>query len=326
MNVCSLFLLAGATVLSVGYSVLSGGSASAMPDGQSSDRLVGHLATNPSARFELRNVGPTINGKSDDYAPCVTADGLTLYFVSDRRRSYGYGNHDVWASLKISSADTEFGDPGLLPSPINTDGNEGTVSISSDGRVLYFTACDRAVGPGDCDIYRAEFDGRASSNFGIFPSIDSPAWESQPSISADGTTLYFVSDRHGALGGDKDADIWYSVRDSSGGWSVPRNIGAPINTKKREDSPYILGDSLLFFSSAGHGGLGGLDYFASRRQPDGTWGEPINLGELVNSPRDERFITATADGSVFYVSSERTDLPHYGGLDIYMLRLVEEGR
>lgn len=326
MKIFFLPLLAAVTIIAICSAIPSGGSAAPVPDGTTSDHIIGSLATAPAVQLELRNAGPSVNTKSEEYAPCITADGLTLYFVSDRiPGGYGYGNHDIWASMKIASTDTEFGEPGRLPKPINSEGNEGAVAISSDGRTIYFTACDRAVGFGNCDLYQAEFDGYTWSNFGIFTAIDSPDWESQPAISSDGNTLYFVSDRPGALGGKDDADIWYSVRDSVGRWSVPRNIGKPINTPKREDSPCILlGDSVLYFSSQGHGGSGGFDFFASKRQPDGTWGEPVNLGTLVNSPRDERFMTATADGSVIYFSSERTDLPHYGGLDIYMLRPVEE--
>jgi outer membrane protein OmpA-like peptidoglycan-associated protein len=149
--------------------------------------------------------------------------------------------------------------------------------------------------------------------------INSSYWDSQPSISSDGKTLYFVSNRPGAMGGDEDADIYVSTLGADGRWSAPRNLGAPINTTEKEDSPFIIaGSGALYFSSAGHGGEGGLDFFVAKRQADGTWGEPENLGAPFNTKRDERFITLPAAGDIVYFSSERTDLPNAGKLDIFM--------
>jgi outer membrane protein OmpA-like peptidoglycan-associated protein len=149
--------------------------------------------------------------------------------------------------------------------------------------------------------------------------LNSPQWDSQPSISSDGKTLYFVSNRPGAMGGLGDADIYISTKQSDGKWSAPKNLGAPINTTEREDSPFILpGGKVLYFSSAGHGGFGGLDFFTSKLKPDGTWAEPENLGEPFNTSKDERFITLPAAGDIVYFASERTDLDNAGQLDIFM--------
>jgi outer membrane protein OmpA-like peptidoglycan-associated protein len=267
--------------------------------------------------FRIRNIGTIVNTPNLEYAPTVTADGRTLYFVSDRPG--GVGGHDFWYTTKRERLDTDFTAPVNLGKPVNTELNEGVASIAADGQTIYFTGCNRADGLGDCDIYEAELDGSEWKNVRDVSEINSPYWDSQPSISSDGKTLYFVSNRPGALGGDGDADIYVSTLGSDGRWSAPRNLGEPINTAEREDSPFIIaGSGALYFSSAGHGGEGGLDFFVSKRQADGTFGQPENLGPLYNTSRDERFITLPAAGDIVYFSSQRNDLGSSGQLDIFM--------
>jgi outer membrane protein OmpA-like peptidoglycan-associated protein len=267
--------------------------------------------------FKIRNLGTVVNTQYLEYAPTITADGKTLFFVSDRPG--GVGGHDFWYTTKAGRLDTVFADPVNLGRPINTPLNEGVASIAADGQTIFFTACNREDGLGDCDIYEAELDGSQWINVRNVSEINSPEWDSQPSISSDGKTLYFVSNRPGALGGIGDADIYISTKQSDGKWSAPRNLGAPINTGEREDSPFILpGGKVLYFSSAGHGGLGGLDFFSATLKSDGAWGTPENLGEPFNTGKDERFITLPAAGDIVYFASERTDKGNSGLLDIFM--------
>lgn len=267
--------------------------------------------------FIIRNLGPMVNSENLEYAPTITADGKTLYYVSNRPG--GVGGHDFWVTTKGDRLDTVFTEPYNLGAPVNTELNEGVSSIAADGQVIYFTACNRNDGLGDCDLYEAELDGTEWVNVRNISEINSAYWDSQPSISSDGKTLYFISNRPGAMGGPDDADIYYSTLQSDGRWSEPKNLGEPINTKKREDSPFIFpGGKVLYFASAGHDGFGKLDFFASRLQPDGTWGEPENLGKPFNTSQDERFITLPAAGDVIYFASERKDVGNEGTLDIYM--------
>lgn len=268
-------------------------------------------------RFRIRNIGFICNTPSLEYAPTITADGRTLYFVSNRPG--GVGGHDFWYTTKKERLDTIFADPTNLGRPINTELNEGVASIAADGQTIYFTGCNRPDGLGDCDLYEAELEGTEWKNVRNVSEINSPYWDSQPSISSDGKTLYFVSNRPGAMGGEGDADIYVATLGSDGKWSAPRNLGAPINTKEREDSPFIIaGSGALYFSSAGHGGEGGLDFFVAKRQAGNTWGAPENLGPPFNTERDERFITLPAAGDIVYFSSARNDLDNAGELDVFM--------
>jgi len=271
----------------------------------------------PPKDFQIRNVGSVVNAGELEYAPTITADGRTLYFVSNRPG--GVGGHDFWITRKEKRLDTVFSVPENLGAPVNTELNEGVASIAADGQTIFFTGCNRSDGLGDCDLYEAELDGGKWINVRNIGEINSAYWDSQPSVSSDGKTLYFVSNRPGATGGLGDRDIYYSTRMGDGRWSAPRNLGPPINTDEREDSPFIIaGGGALYFSSAGHGGFGGLDFFVARHNPDGSFGTVENLGEPFNTSKDERFITLPAAGDVIYFSSERTDLRNFGQLDIFM--------
>lgn len=268
--------------------------------------------------FKIRNLGFIVNTGDLEYAPTVSIDGRTLYFVSDRPG--GVGGHDFMYTTKADRLDTVFTAPLNLGAPINSPLNEGVASIAADGQTIYFTGCQREDGLGDCDIYEAELDGTEWKNIRNVTEINSPYWDTQPSISSDGRTLYFVSNRPGGTGSSRsDTDIYMSTLGADGRWSAPRNLGAPINTEKREDSPFILaGSKVLYFASAGHGGEGGLDFFVSEAGEGGTWKQPENLGRPYNTSKDERFITLPAAGDIVYFSSERTDMPNAGRLDIFM--------
>lgn len=306
------FLVALAAFLSAGVGL----TLHAQPDGGKGND--GSTAGDQKFQeFIIRNLGPIINSPNLEYAPTITADGRTLYYVSNR--AGGVGGHDFWVTTKANRLDTNYTDPYNLGAPVNTALNEGVASISADGQVIYFTACNRDDGLGDCDLYEAELEGTEWKNVRNISEINSAYWDSQPSISSDGKTLYFISNRPGAMGGPDDADVYISRLQSDGRWSEPVNMGAPINTKKREDSPFIFpGGKVLYFASAGHGGYGKLDFFVSTLKADGTWGEPENLGKPFNTSQDERFITLPAAGDVVYFASERDDVGNEGTLDIYM--------
>ncbi|MEO6633541.1 MAG: OmpA family protein, partial [Mucilaginibacter sp.] len=146
--------------------------------------------------------------------------------------------------------------------------------------------------------------------------VNTTGWESQPSISADGKTLYFVSNRKGGYGG---YDIWKSALTDKG-WGEPENLGPNINTIYDEQSPFIHpDDSTFYFCSNGWPGLGGKDLFMSRLSKDGKWQKPENLGYPINSSGDENGLTLTANGSYAFFSSN--NLNGFGGYDIYTFEL-----
>ncbi|GAB5466075.1 MAG: hypothetical protein Kapaf2KO_15110 [Candidatus Kapaibacteriales bacterium] len=291
-----------------------------------------------SQNIRIINLGPAINHDDFDYAPTISADGKTLYYVSNREGSiynekYGVLTHDFWYAKKNDRYDSVFYEiKNLDPSNrygtkgVNTEGNEGTASIGSDRQTIYFTACSRSDGLGSCDLYRSTIEGDVwTLPINLGPNINSDAFESQPSISADGSTLYLISTREGPNSdGELDPenyDIWYSEYDwDLEEWGKAKNLEA-LNTPGTEESPFIAADnSTLFFSSNGHEpSVGGQDFFFSVNDGLGNWSKPENLGEPLNTDLDEKFISLPASGDIIYFSSTREDINGYqGNLDVFM--------
>jgi len=265
--------------------------------------------------FKPVNVGSEVNTGDDEYMPAVTADESRLIFTRKINN-----NEDFYESIKV---DGKWQEATYLKGRINTPQyNEGSQSISPDGRILFFTGCNRPDGLGRCDIYISQKKGDEwGKPFDIPPPVNTPGWESQPSLSADGRTLYFVSNRKGGYGG---YDIWKSNLTDKG-WSDPENLGPDINTSMDEQSPFIhADDSTLYFCSNGWPGMGGMDLFVSRLGKDGKWGKPVNLGYPINSSGDENGLTLTANGTYAFFASNK--LNGQGGYDIYTFELPAELR
>ncbi len=264
--------------------------------------------------FKPVNLGPTINTKEQEYLPVLTADEETLIYTRQANR-----NEDFYKSVK---KDGKWENAEYLSKNINTAiYNEGAQCISPDGMYMFFTGCNRPDGLGRCDIYLSKREGKNwSQPFNIGAPVNTPGWESQPSLSADGRTLYFVSTRAGGLGG---YDIWKSELKDGGGWSVPVNLGPNINTAYDEQSPFIHpDDETLYFSSNGWPGFGNKDLFISRKNPaDQTWQKPQNLGYPINTFGEESGLTISSNGkSAFFASDNKEG---FGGLDIYSFELPE---
>ncbi|RZL39600.1 MAG: hypothetical protein EOO96_00225 [Pedobacter sp.] len=264
-------------------------------------------------KFEPKNMGFYVNSENRDYFPALTADGQTIIFtrVVD-------GNEDFFISNK---KDNEWQKATSLSNAINTKNfNEGAQSISPDGKYLFFTGCNRPDGLGRCDIYVSHKDGNdwgKPKNLGNV--INSEHWESQPSISPDGGTLYFVSNRPGGIGG---YDIWKSMLSDEGTWSDPVNLGPQINTPFDENTPFMHADGkTLYFSSNGWPGFGDKDIFYSVITEDGNFETPINLGYPINTFNEEIGLIVTADGSEGLFSSNLGG--GFGDLDIYRFKLPE---
>lgn len=260
--------------------------------------------------FKPVNIGSEINTTADEYSPIATADEKTLIFTRQIN-----GNEDFYQATKQTN---QWQTATYLSAQINTPtNNEGSQSISQDGKYLFFTGCNRPDGLGRCDIYISQKKGDEwGKPFDLSPPVNTSGWESQPSISADGRTLYFVSNRQGGYGG---YDIWKSTLTPKG-WGQPENLGANINTAFNEQSPFIHADNnTLYFCSNGWPGMGNQDLFVSRLGDDGKWGKPENLGYPINTHGDETALTLTANGSTAYFASN--NLKGLGGFDIYTFEM-----
>jgi outer membrane protein OmpA-like peptidoglycan-associated protein/tetratricopeptide (TPR) repeat protein len=276
--------------------------------------------------FKPINLGDSINSPYDDYMNAVTADEQQLYLTRKIPRTHHAAeestefNEDFYKAIKVDSVWHKAVNMGP---PINTEENEGALCISPDGKYIFFAACNRPDGYGSCDIYWSKKTGDIwSTPENLGPVVNSSSWDSQPSFSSDGKTLYFASKRPGGKG---SSDIWETELQSDGSWSVPVNLGDSINTKYEEMAPFIHPDNhTLYFSSRGHQGMGGFDLFVSRMDADGKWSSPVDLGYPINTYADELNLVVNAKGDLAYISSDK--LGGKGGMDVYSFKLYKEAQ
>nr|WKN35293.1 OmpA family protein [Tunicatimonas sp. TK19036] len=255
------------------------------------------------------------------YFPVLTVDQKTMIFTGRRGVSPRY-DEDIYISRK--NAEGEWMAPESLSENINTMRNEGTCSISADGRTLIFTSCEGRDGYGSCDLFISTRKGDEWSmpkNLGT--AVNSSAWESQPSLSADGRTLYFVSDRQGGHG---KRDIYVTERTVKGEWSKAKNVGKEINTARDEVSPFIhVNGQTLYFASNGRPGFGGFDLYVTERSKN-RWSAPENLGYPINTFEDQASLFITADGRDAYYSNEEQRQGEYVRSEIFTFSIPQEIR
>lgn len=274
--------------------------------------------------FNSVSIGSSINTGDDEYWPSITADGQTLMFTRQPAITYnpapsGQVQEDFYLSYFSDNSWQKAFNAGA---PLNTRQNEGAQTLSSNGNYMYFTACDRPGGLGSCDIYFSAFnEGKWSEPSNLRSPVNTSYWESQPSISADGKTLFFSSGRPGGLGGK---DLWFSRMNDKNLWTDPVNLGNTINTDGDEMSPFIHFDGrTLYFASDGRTGMGGFDIYMTRMNDDSTWTEPQNLGYPINTYNDEMGLVIESGGQKAYFSSIRDKL---NGKDIFCFNLYESVR
>lgn len=267
--------------------------------------------------FVPRPLGDTVNCFPMQYFPVLTADEQELIFT----RRLGESNEDD-EDLVISKKDSlgHWQKPESISPNVNSEFNEGTCSISADGRQLIFTSCLGRKGFGNCDLFQSlKVGGIWSQPLNMGPQINSAAWESQPSLSADGRVLYFLSDRKGGLG---NRDIYVSHQIEPNKWTKAENLGPKINTSYDEISPFVHANGrTLFFAANGRLGFGGYDLFRSEKE-NGEWQEPINFGYPVNNHEDQFSLFITADGKRGYYSHEEGSKNTSG--KIYEITVPEE--
>lgn len=262
--------------------------------------------------FKPINLGDNVNSTFDEYWPSLTADESLLVFtrlITESKKSNEVNlkpQEDFYVSHWIDSL---WLPAKPLSEIINTKNNEGAQSITADGKYMYFTACDRADSYGRCDIYYSVRQGNFwSKPINVGRPVNSKDWEAQPSVSADGRELYFVSNRKSGKG---NMDIWHSslieiLPDGKQRWTQPINLS--INSSSNEMSPFIhAGNQYLVFSADGLTGMGGYDLFKTERKADRNWSEPVNLGYPINTYSDEIGLIINAKGDKAYFSSDRLE-------------------
>ena len=273
--------------------------------------------------FNPQNMGNTINSKYQEYLPSLTADEQTLVFTRKvwARDAQPVGNEeDLYMSSKVNG---QWTPATRMPSPLNSDGNEGAECISQDGRVMFFTACERKGGAGSCDLYLCTRSGdKWSAPRNLGNPVNTGGWETQPSFSIDGRTLYFASNRPGGKGGN---DIWKTILMDNGRWSKPINLGDSINTPGDERCPFIhYDDQTLYFASNGHVGMGDMDIFYSRKINDSTWSKPVNIGYPINTKGEDASLIVSPSGKTAIFTSDRDG--GFGSLDLYQFELYKDAQ
>lgn len=275
--------------------------------------------------FTPQNMGKMINTPYDEYLPALTADEQTLVITrKEPRKSTTTAITPEEEDFYISTLDTNgnWTMAQRVSEPLNSNDNEGAQCISQDGRFIVFTICGEG-GLGSCDLYWSKKIGdRWSKPRNLGAAVNSRYWDSQPSFSIDGKTLYFTSNRPGGKGGK---DIWKTTLNENGRWNKAVNLGNSINTTQDETCPFIhYDDQTLYFASNGHIGMGGFDIFYSRKLNDTTWSMPTNIGYPINTSDEEMNLIVGASGNTAIFSSDKLD--GYGGQDLYSFELYEDAR
>ncbi|MBS1490151.1 MAG: OmpA family protein [Bacteroidetes bacterium] len=260
----------------------------------------------------LTPMGNAINSEKEDYGPAIGNVDHLLLFTSKRNhhrlRAY---NEDIFYSLK---KDGEWSVAEGFKT-INTEYNEGSACLSLDGKSLYFSRCNAPGTLGNCDLYVATLNKDSVwsdvKNLGL--KVNSADWDSHPSVSHGGDTLFFASNRTGGFG---QTDIYYCIKDAQGNWGQAKNIGPIINTTKSEVSPFFHHKfNVLYFSSDGHPlNFGNFDIYKSYQLKNG-WSEPQNIGPLVNGAGSEYYFTIDSKSRDIYYARSTPD--QIKNLDLY---------
>lgn len=283
-----------------------------------------------------------IASTADEYLPMLSPDNSLIFFT---RKEMIKNKGDLYAReverfMQAEQDGNDYKDPSALPPPFNVGDNYGGVSISLDNREMFVTVCKQVNSSyKNCDIYVTRFEHytdaagndkmKWSGLENLGPAINTEGgWEAQPTLSADGNTLYFATIRENTTpdkDGNPTTDIFQSKRKPDGTWSKASPLGQPINTKGNDKSPFLHVDSkTLYYASNGRLGAGGYDIFYSRQNADGTWAEPKNLGYPINSSQDEHGLIVSTDGArAFFASS---NIESAQGLDIFTFEVPQRAK
>jgi len=256
----------------------------------------------------IEPLSDSVNRQDANYFPSVSGNGMAMTYTARNHQGEAQSHEDIW--LATHQADNQWRSH-RLKGFVNSGGNEGAATLSGDQSMIIFTACDRESGYGSCDLYLAKAIGRHRADsshawsyvygkpVNLGPGINTAQWESQPSLAADGHSLFFI---RAAKQGRGDANIWISYWDGKT-FAKAQPLDSQINTPYAESTPFMHADGKsLFFASEGHVGMGNLDLFKSVLQADGSWGEVINLGSPINGPEDDFGMAVNPNGAIAYMS------------------------
>lgn len=261
------------------------------------------------------NLGDSINTEKSEYYPSLTIDDSLLIFT---RRGEGFREDFIESTLHHNI----FSKAKLINGDINNEPSKGAITVSSNGDWMIF-AGNFQKGYGNFDLYISYATPQGwSEPENLGPNINSGYWDSSPSLSPDNRVLYFSSNRPGGIGGK---DLYMSVRLPNGKWGAAKNMGLFINSIGDETAPYIHADNQsLYFTSDGLPGYGGTDLFICRKDFNGNFSKPENLGYPINTIENEGSIAISSNGLKAYYASDRAD--SRGGLDLYSFELREDIR
>jgi len=272
--------------------------------------------------FQPEKLTGGLNTDKDEYHPVLTTDGSSMYFV--RMGKGKYRQEDLF----VAKSDGALGFQEASPlTVLNSDYQDGAFTLSADGNTIVFTSCGRPDSKGGCDLYISFKKGNkwtAPKNMGS--GINSKYWDSSPSLSSDGRTVYFASKRPGGLGG---SDIWSVSLNDNNRWQEVINLGETINTPGNEEAPSIHPDGkTLYMVSDGHIGMGSYDIFFSRYD-QGKWCAPENIGYPINTDSREGGLFVDLHGGKAYYSTgimmDGADNVKESG-DIYLFDLPQDKR
>ena len=268
--------------------------------------------------FEPKEIDLPLHDHQSVYLPMKSFDGNKLFFTLRERGR----EHLVFSDIVEDSIYQIYRELNFLQG----FGHTAASALSPDGEIMLLTICHHPTGMGSCDLFIAYVrGGQWQGPHNIGSPVNTSSWESQPTFGPDGRTFYFASNRSGGIGG---RDLWKSRILDDGSFEEPVNLGPEINTEGNEGSPFIHPDGqTMYFKSDGHPGMGDFDLFYSRRQEDGSWGKPQNLGYPINTPFHDGAIFVDSDGKTAFMASDRLQPPEKRGLyRIFTFDLHEEAR
>lgn len=265
----------------------------------------------------IENTGPQINSEYAEHSPLISANDSILLYTARRPESLGAlpEQHFYDEDLYISFKRGDVWSKGLnIGKPVNSVGHDATISLTADGRTLYLYRHKQ-----DGGLYVTDFDtlGKTwSEPTKVEKPLNSKYYEACICVSADGSKIFFSSDRPGGIGG---RDIYCVNKLPNGKWGEPENLGPTVNTPYDDDAPYFHPDGkTLYYSSNGPKSIGGWDIFVTEYvESEDKWLEPLNMGYPVNTPDDDIYFVLSADGLTGYYSSGKEG--GYGEKDIYTI-------